>query len=224
MKKLIHRDDLHYGGFAGLREYRLVMHSKVFGAHKDPATADGIGNFLYLADAKFNPHGETRMHPHREVDVISVMVEGKILHEGTLEHGALLNEGDIQVQRAGAEGFRHNEINPDDEQNRMLQLWFAPQKAGEKAGYQIFKRADSKRLCVYGGKSGKTFEGQTLMEIITLKAGESLQQHGDFQAYLYKGSAAVSDHTLYDGDFFSDSSLDIKASEDCQFILITLEA
>jgi hypothetical protein len=74
----------------------------------------GIGNFVYLADARFVPKGETGMHPHREIDVISVMVEGRIAHGGSLEHGQELNPFDVQVQRAGGEGFSHNETNPDD--------------------------------------------------------------------------------------------------------------
>ncbi len=76
------------------------------------------------------PHGETHMHPHHEIDVISVMVDGRIAHKGSLEHGRNLETDDIQVQRAGDEGFRHNEINPDDEWNRMIQIWVLPEEAG----------------------------------------------------------------------------------------------
>lgn len=223
MKTLLHRDELHYGGFAGLREHRLVMHSKAFAHHKDPATADGIGSFLYLSDAKFNPHGETHMHPHKEVDVISLMLEGSINHEGTLEHGATLHVGDVQVQRAGGEGFSHNEINPDDKPNRMIQLWFAPEIAGQKADYQVFKKNDKKVQRVYGGHQGGTFESQTVMEIVNLKKGDSHHYQGLFQAYLTKGSVQYSELILKDGDFFSDDTLEIEALEDCQFILITLD-
>ena len=120
--EIIHRDDLHLGGFAGLTEHRLVMDPRPFGGHVEPGTWLGIGNFVYLADARFNPHGETRLHSHREVDVLSLMVEGRIAHEGSLEHGQEVSAGQVQVQRAGGEGFSHNEINPDDEKNRMIQF------------------------------------------------------------------------------------------------------
>ena len=85
--KILHRDDLILGGFAGLREHRLVTDSRVFGDHKRSEAWDGIGNFVYLADARFLPKGETRFHNHKEIDVISVMVEGRIMHKGSLEHG-----------------------------------------------------------------------------------------------------------------------------------------
>ena len=75
--EILHRNDLPEGGFAGLREYRLVMDSKAFGDQRDPGTREGVGNFVYLADARFLPGGETRQHRHREIDVISVRVEGR---------------------------------------------------------------------------------------------------------------------------------------------------
>ena len=223
MKQLIHREDLHHGGFAGLREHRIVMHSDIFVHHKEPDTVDGIGSFIYLADAKFNPHGQTHMHPHKEVDVISVMVEGNIKHEGSLEHGSSLKAGDIQVQRAGGEGFSHNEINPDATQNRMLQLWFAPETSGEKASYQLFNKSQEKVQRIYGGDDGSTLKSDTIMKVIRLQDQESYHYQGLFQAYLFKGTAHTSNSTLIEGDFFSDDTLDIQASGVCELILIHLK-
>ena len=80
----------------------------------EPGTWPGLGNFVYLADAKFIPNGETHLHPHKEIDVISVIVKGRISHEGTLEQGKTLEKNHVQVQRAGGQGFTHNEVNPDD--------------------------------------------------------------------------------------------------------------
>ena len=220
--KVIHKEDLHYGGFAGLREHRIVMDVRVFGPHKNQGTANGLGSLLYLADAKFNPHGETHMHPHHEIDVITVMVDGKIDHEGSLEHGSNLNEGEVQVQRAGGEGFEHNEINPDLQPNRIIQLWFAPEVSGEKAGYQYFAKSNKKVFRVYGGAKGNTFESKTLMEIVKLKRGESFSQSGEYQAYLTKGSLNTGTTTLKDGDFFSDKNINVSANEDSSLIFITL--
>ena len=67
--EILHRDNLPRGGFAGLREHRLVLDPKVFGPSVNPTAWPGIGNFVYLADARFVPKGETGMHPHKEVDV-----------------------------------------------------------------------------------------------------------------------------------------------------------
>ena len=85
--QVLSRKSLPLGGFAGLTEHRLVTDRRIFGGRKAPNTFDGIGNFVYLADAQFNPNGETGMHPHKEIDVISIMMAGRVSHEGSLEHG-----------------------------------------------------------------------------------------------------------------------------------------
>src|SRR5690554_2538523 len=105
--KIVRRNRLRRSGFAGLRETRLVMSPRIFRDSREAGTSPGLGRFVYLADARFLPKGETRMHPHREIDVISVMVEGRIRHEGSLQGGQDLSAGTIQVQRAGGEGFTH---------------------------------------------------------------------------------------------------------------------
>ncbi len=72
--EILQRDDLKRGGFAGLRETRLVMDQRIFGGGTQSGAWDGVGGFVYLADARFLPKGETRLHGHKEIDVISVMV------------------------------------------------------------------------------------------------------------------------------------------------------
>ncbi|MFT7294202.1 MAG: redox-sensitive bicupin YhaK (pirin superfamily), partial [Pseudohongiellaceae bacterium] len=104
-----------------------------------------------LADARFTPHGETTMHNHHEIDVISLMVDGNIKHEGSLESGKDLVRNDVQVQRAGGEGFSHNEINPDVTWNRMIQLWALPEVAGQAASYKVYKPIAGELTRIYGG-------------------------------------------------------------------------
>ena len=140
--EILHRDTLKLGGFAGLKEHRLVADTRLFGKYKPHTSWDGLGNFVYLADAKFLPLGETKMHSHQEIDVISVMVEGNIKHEGSLEHRQTMQNNQIQVQRAGGEGFSHNEINPDETENRMIQLWFLPEVKNQASGYKLYEQRE----------------------------------------------------------------------------------
>ncbi len=219
---IVQRDDLHRGGFAGLVETRMVMDSKAWGSHVEPGTRPGIGNFVYLADARFLPNGETRMHPHHEIDVISVMVEGRVAHEGSLEHGQELNVFDVQVQRAGGEGFRHNEVNPDDVENRMLQLWFLPEVAGEPAGYRVYHPQAGERLRVYGGDEGQdeTFAAKTVMEVARLNAGDQLEQDSEFIAYITTGSGQANGEKVREGDLLSGDSLSLNAEEDSLVVLV----
>ena len=221
---ILRRDNLPLGGFAGLKEHRLVMDPKAWGKRTALDTWPGIGNFVYLADARFLPKGETTMHDHKEVDVISVMVEGRIAHEGTLGHGSDLSGKDVQVQRAGGEGFSHNEINPDDTENRMIQLWVLPEASGQPAGYKHYGSEWGKVTRVYGGASDQdaTIVSHTLIDVALLKPGQSVTADGPYLAYVTQGAGRVEDNAITDGDLVRGSGLAFEASEDTQLIIVHL--
>ncbi len=220
--EILHRNGLTEGGFAGLREHRLVTGKKLWGDRASPEAWDGIGNFVYLADAQFDPKGETTMHPHREIDVISVMVEGRVAHEGSLEHGGSLDTNDAQVQRAGGEGFKHNEVNPDDTKNRMLQLWVMPEVSGEPAGYKKFSPAWGETTRIYGGTSEEalSFAAATTIDIAMLTAGQQVDLTAPYLAYVAKGEGQFEGADLTGGDLFRGADGTFKATRDVQLILI----
>lgn len=225
--QVLSKKSLPLGGFAGLREVRLVTDSRVFGQRKAPETSEGLGQFVYLADANFNPNGETGMHPHKEIDVISVMIDGRVSHEGSLEHGKGLNAGDVQVQRAGGEGFSHNELNPDDKPNRMIQLWALPDEAGQAAAYKYYTPKAEGVTRIYGGSKtqSETFDSQTIIDIIRLPAGESLTIAGESLSYITGGSAefieAQQSHNAEDGDLIRAECVTVNAVSDVDFIVVS---
>jgi len=222
--QILSRDKLPLGGFAGLKEHRLVTDKKAWGHHANPYAWQGLGNFVYLADATFMPKGETRMHRHSEIDVISFMLNGRIAHEGSLEHGEILTDYDIQVQRAGGEGFKHNEVNPDNAWNRMLQLWVLPENPGEPASYKKYKPELGKVTRIYGGDKTQTetFVSQTEIRVALLKAEQEISLEGEFKAYLALGSGRVNDKQLKEGDLFSDNNLHFIANEHSYVIIVTM--
>lgn len=222
--EILHRDDLPLGGFAGVREYRLVTESRLFGEHGAPGAWNGLGRFVYLADARFVPRGETRMHGHREVDVISVILEGRIAHQGSLEHGQELGVGDVQVQRAGGEGFEHNEINPDDTENRMLQLWVLPELRGEPAGYRHYPVPRGKMVRVYGGKADQveTFPAGTLIDVGWLDSEQTATSHGPTLAYLASGSGSANGREVIEGNLMRSDGLHFEADEPSAIVLVHL--
>lgn len=222
--QLKHRDDLHRGGFAGLRETRMVMNPHVFGGHPEPGTWPGLGRLVYLADARFLPHGETHMHPHHEIDVISLMVEGRIAHEGSLEHGQELLPFDVQVQRAGGEGFQHNEVNPDNQENRMIQFWAVPETRGEPAAYRLYHVDAGERVRVYGGADGQsaTFPARTVLEVARPLAQETIDQDTPCFAYIVSGGGQANDAPVREGHMLLDGSLRFVAQQDSLLILAHL--
>lgn len=220
--KLINRNKLRRGGFAGLRETRLVMSPRLFRGHQESGTSPGLGRFVYLADARFLPHGDTRMHEHQDVDVISIMVEGRIRHEGSLEDGQELTVDDIQVQRAGEEGLSHNEINPDDKKNRMIQIWVLPEQPDEPTSYKLYHAKDEGRTRVYGGPSDQdeTFSARTIVEVAHVKEGETVQQRGRSLSYITSGVGKSKDKTVREGFLVDTRDFEYKALTDSKLILV----
>jgi len=217
--QLLSKDSLHRGGFAGLKETRLIVDNKIGGQNN---TWNGLGNFIYLADAQFLPNGQTGMHPHKELDVISIMVEGSIEHKGSMENGKAMHAEQVQAQRAGGEGFVHNEINTENKKNRMLQLWVLPETAGEPASYKFYDLKKEQMIRVYGGNKSQseTLDSQTIIEVGLLSKNTTVTQQGEFIAYITGGKGILNDVEVKDGDLVRDVNLNFTAST--QQVYLTL--
>ena len=221
---IMHKDQLPQGGFAGLLEKQLVVDERLWDG--PDRSWSGIGNFVYLADANFNPRGQTQMHPHREVDVISIVIDGRIAHEGSLEHGQSLVANQAQVQRAGGEGFTHNEVNPDDTRNRMLQLWVLPETPGEPAGYKLYDLKENGVTRIYGGKAfgGETFASRTVIEVARMEEGQKLERKGPYLAYIARNHGQANGTAVKDGHMLRGEDLSFQAlSADTMVIVVSLE-
>jgi len=220
--KIVKRNALRRGGFAGLRETRLVMSPRLFRGHQESGSSSGLGRFVYLADASFLPEGETRTHEHNEIDVISLIVEGRIRHEGSLQDGQELNVNAVQVQRAGGDGFSHNEVNPDDAKNRMIQMWVLPETLGEPTSYKMYHAKDGERTRVYGGSADQdeTFSARTIIDIAHLEKGETIKQAGRCLAYVTSGAGTTEGETVREGYLIDMRDFEYKALADSKLILI----
>jgi len=221
--EILKRSRLSEGGFAGLKEHRLVKSPEIFGPHENnDGSWPGLGHFVYLADARFMPHGETRMHSHHEIDVISVMVDGNIKHQGSLHHGQDLSSNDVQVQRAGGEGFSHNEINPDDDWNRMLQLWVLPEVAGQAADYKVYQTATGELTRIYGGENNteNDFPAKTKIDVALLSAAQKIEIDAPFIAYVARGKGMANKQSVEEGDLLRGDQITFEAQAETQVVII----
>ena len=127
-----------------------------------------------------------------------------------------------QVQRAGGEGFRHDEINPDTTENHMIQLWVLPDEAGEAAGYQVFEPQIGKRVQIYGGDKSQTarFYSKTAIDVANLEAGQTLQHKGDAMVFLSRGEGLINGQTVQARTLIRDDTISFEAISDVQVIII----
>ena len=75
------------------------------------------------------------MHPHRNMEIITVMVEGALPHADSMGNSAVLPAGEVQRMNSGS-GILHSKINQTDEPCRLLQIWIEPAQQGIQPAYE----------------------------------------------------------------------------------------
>ena len=75
------------------------------------------------------------MHPHNDMEIITIILEGALQHNDNMGNGSVIKAGDVQVMSAGT-GVMHSEYNPSPtEQTNLFQLWIFPKETGIKPRY-----------------------------------------------------------------------------------------
>jgi len=108
-------------------------HSFSFAGHDHPAWR-GFGPLLVINDDRVAAGRGFGMHPHRDMEIITVMVEGVLHHRDSMGHSEALRAGEVQRMSAGS-GIVHSEMNEGSKSCRLLQIWIAPSRQGLPPSY-----------------------------------------------------------------------------------------
>lgn len=115
------------------RDWLDSWHTFSFAGHHDPDWM-GFGPLRVINDDTIAPGKGFGMHPHRDMEIITVMVEGELSHRDSMGHTEVLAAGDLQAMGAGT-GLVHSEINQSEQPCRLLQLWIEPSSPGRPPTY-----------------------------------------------------------------------------------------
>jgi redox-sensitive bicupin YhaK (pirin superfamily) len=219
---ILQRDKLKRVGFEGVREHRLVFDARITDGRAPAGAWPGMGSLVYLADARLLPYGATGLQEHRERDVICVMLEGRLVHEGSLEHGKSLAAYDVQVQAGGDAGFSHQELNPDDTENRMIQLWVLAEHRSGAADYHCCRAEPGRVTRVYGGPrdKGATFPSRTCIDIARLNGGQTVDIDKPALVYVCEGRGFANEDSVSGGTLLRCDQLTFDATENACLIII----
>lgn len=108
-------------------------HTFSFANHVDPAWM-GFGPLRVINDDRIAAGHGFGMHPHRDMEIVTVMVEGQLTHRDSLGHAEVLRAGEVQRMTAGT-GVVHSEINEGAQPCRLLQIWMEPSHTGLAPAY-----------------------------------------------------------------------------------------
>lgn len=162
-------------------------HSFSFADYVDPQRM-GFSALRVINDDEVAPGAGFPQHAHRDMEIISMVLQGSIEHKDSMGHVTQLHAGEVQRMSAGS-GITHSEYNPSaDEILRFLQIWIEPNRMGISPSYdqRDVSQLQSGRLNLLASPDGR--EG-------------SMQLQQD--AFIYLGRLSMDGST----DSSTDSSL-----------------
>ncbi len=132
MKKVIHRaEDRGFEDHGWLKTH----HSFSFGSYFDPDRMH-FGALRVLNDDRVAPGKGFGRHPHKDMEIVTIPLEGTIEHRDSAGHGGVLRPGQVQAMTAGT-GIEHSEFNHnDDRELAFLQIWVIPRHRKLEPRYQ----------------------------------------------------------------------------------------
>jgi redox-sensitive bicupin YhaK (pirin superfamily) len=205
-----------------------------FGDYYDPANMNW-SELRVFNDDVIRGGGGFPMHPHRDMEIITYVVDGQLEHQDQLGNRGVVQPGEVQVMSAGT-GIRHAEFNASEtDPVHLMQLWVMPRHQGNKPRWEQRKFSPEQRAgkllpVVSSGNVSDTLaiDQDATIYVSALKAGQSVkhENHGT-HAYLFviDGSIALTGKTLAKGDqakVANEKVLEISADSNAELILLDL--
>ena len=207
-------------------------HSFSFAEYHDPDFM-GFRTLRVLNQDRVAPGQGFGTHGHRDMEIVTYVLEGALQHRDSMGNGSLIRPGDVQLMSAGT-GVTHSEFNGSQQEPvEFLQMWVLPGRQGTRPRYEQKSfppeaRADRLRLVVSpDGRDGSVSIGQEAsMYAGLLAAGSRVEQRLDPRRgawiHVARGRARVGDAALGPGDGAAiqrESALAIEALEPSDVVL-----
>ena len=201
----------------------------------------GWGNLRVINDDRIAAHTGFGQHGHRDMEIVTYMLAGELVHQDSLGHGATIHPGEVQRMTAGT-GVRHSEFNHSGAQTHLLQIWLLPAARGpapelRPAGDRRSRQAGPPAPRGRPHRGARRGPGHAAAERRRAPVGGPLRRRrsGDAaldparKAYVHlaRGRLTVNGHALAAGDALllaQESDLSIEQGTDAEVLVFDLAA
>ena len=212
-----------------------TQHTFSFSDYWDPKWM-GFRSLRVINEDRVAPNTGFPTHPHRDMEIITYVLEGKLEHKDSLGTGSVILPGDGQRMTAGS-GIRHSEFNPSTtDPVHLLQIWIQPEKAALPPSYEqkSFPEEEKQgKLCLIASRDasdGSVKINQDAQLYVTLlKPGQEVSH--EFAAgrpgwlQVARGAVELNGKKLQQGDgaaITGEKKLTIKGTADAEVLLFDL--
>jgi redox-sensitive bicupin YhaK (pirin superfamily) len=210
-------------------------HSFSFDQYYDPRFM-GFRHLRVLNEDWVQPRQGFPTHPHRDMEIITVVLEGALEHRDSMGNGSVIRPGEVQRMSAGT-GITHSEYNASDsEPVHLLQIWILPEEKRLQPSYEQreFKRQEERgrfRLVASNNPHNGAVKIHQNVELFVAqldRGGEATHQLAPFRhawVQVARGSAKLNGHSLKAGDgaaVSGEERLEIHAEETSELLLFDL--
>ncbi|MBM3818249.1 MAG: pirin family protein [Acidimicrobiia bacterium] len=210
-------------------------HTFSFGEYYDPRYM-GFRALRVINEDRVKPGHGFGTHPHRDMEIVSYVLEGELAHRDSMGTGSVIRPGDVQRMSAGT-GVLHSEMNPSATAPvHFLQIWLLPEARGIEPSYEQkrFEPHEKQgRLTLIASREARdgaiTIHQDVDLYAGLFKAGEGVRfalrsgRHAWIQ--VAQGSVILNGETLQQGDgaaVVQEDALDLQAPGDAEILVFDL--
>jgi quercetin 2,3-dioxygenase len=185
-------------------------HTFSFGGYRDPAQM-GFRSLRVINEDRMIPGAGFPSHSHKDMEIISYVLEGALGHKDSLGNGTVIRPGEVQRMSAGT-GIVHSEFNPSETEHvHFLQIWIIPNEVGlcpsyeQKAFPTEEKRGQLRLVAASEGRNGAiTVHQDVHLFIANLEPGEravhKIERGRGLWLQVARGIVALNGTEMREGD------------------------
>jgi quercetin 2,3-dioxygenase len=212
-----------------------TYHTFAFADYYDPDHT-GFRSLRVINDDRVAPGQGFGMHGHRDMEIVTYVLDGALEHRDSMANGSILRAGELQRMTAGT-GVRHSEFNPSDtDWVHLYQIWLLPQRKGLKPSYEQLavaeedKRGSFRLVASPDGQDGSmTIHQNARLFLASLTGGQSVSHRIEpgRAAWLQvlRGEIASFENKLVAGDGLAisdENTVAVRAATDSEVLLFNL--